>query len=217
MRNILKNNPKNPAFTADKVSDNAGGIADNCGSYAMPSSAALIVTSIPAIEVSYDLTTLMYTPLASFVDTFVRWLITLFVTDLCEIKAVITLKRKWNILTALMTVGATLATWVSLLSFLTIFNFGMQKGVKNYTYYTSNAHNLVQDATDTCQTRVATRVIFSLALGYKSSIIFSCAIAVSLTSATMYSIAIATLGLLNTIATGLAIYVYGSNSTHAVA
>ncbi|GMH21700.1 hypothetical protein Nepgr_023542 [Nepenthes gracilis] len=218
-RNILKDNPKNPTFTADKVGANAGGIAGNYGSYATPSSAALIVASISAIGVSHNLTTLMYTPLASFVDIFIRWLTTLFATDFCEIKAVeeikLALQRKWNILTASMTVGVTLVTWVSLLSFLTIFNFRMQKGVTNCTYYTSNAHNPVQDVANAYPTRVATRVIFSLALGYKSSIISNCAIAVSLTGATMYSIAVATLGLLDTIATGLAMDVYGSNSAHA--
>ncbi|GMH30741.1 hypothetical protein Nepgr_032584 [Nepenthes gracilis] len=135
IKNILKYNSRNPAFIANKVGNNIGGIAGNCGSYAMPSNATLIVASIPSIGVSYDLTILMYTPLASFVDMLVYLLTTLFVTDFYEIKAVeeikLTLKSKWDISTALITVGITLATWVFLPSFLTFFNFGTQKGVKN--------------------------------------------------------------------------------------
>ncbi|GMH16578.1 hypothetical protein Nepgr_018419 [Nepenthes gracilis] len=88
IRNVLKDDLRNRVFIVDKVGDNARGIASNCGSYATPSSAALIVASIPSIGVSYDLTTLMYTPLANFVDTLVRLLTTLFATDFCTINAV---------------------------------------------------------------------------------------------------------------------------------
>ncbi|GMG99333.1 hypothetical protein Nepgr_001173 [Nepenthes gracilis] len=139
IRNILKDNLRNPSF---KVGDNVRDIAGTCRSYAMPSSAALIVASIPSIGVSYNLTTLMYTSLASFVDTLVRLLTILFATDFCEIKAVeeikLALKMKWDISIALMIVGVI------------------------------------------------------------------CAITVNFTGATMYSITVATLGLIDTITIGLA-------------
>lgn len=77
----------------------------------------------------------------------------------------------------------------------------------------------VQDVADSCRTGAATNVIFGLALGYKSVIIPIFAIAasifVSFTFAAMYGIAVAALGMLSTIATGLAIDAYGPISDNA--
>lgn len=77
----------------------------------------------------------------------------------------------------------------------------------------------VQDVADSCRTGAATNVIFGLALGYKSVIIpiFAIAIAiyVSFSLAAMYGIAVAALGMLSTIATGLAIDAYGPISDNA--
>ena len=86
------------------------------------------------------------------------------------------------------------------------------------------AHHLaccspVQDVADACRTGAATNVIFGLALGYKSVIIPIFAIAVgiyvSFTIAAMYGIAMAALGMLSTIATGLSIDAYGPISDNA--
>ncbi|KAG5523283.1 hypothetical protein RHGRI_035188 [Rhododendron griersonianum] len=80
-------------------------------------------------------------------------------------------------------------------------------------YYTSNAFSPVQDVADSCRTGAATNVIFGLALGYKSVIIPIFAIAISIfvsfSFAAMYGVAMAALGMLSTIATGLAIDAYG--------
>jgi H+-translocating diphosphatase len=77
----------------------------------------------------------------------------------------------------------------------------------------------VQDVADSCRTGAATNVIFGLALGYKSVIIPIFAIAlsiyVSFSIAAMYGIAVAALGMLSTIATGLAIDAYGPISDNA--
>ncbi|KAK3028844.1 hypothetical protein RJ639_037688, partial [Escallonia herrerae] len=76
-------------------------------------------------------------------------------------------------------------------------------------YYTSNAY----------RTGAATNVIFGLALGYKFVIIpiFAIAVAiyVSFSLAAMYGIAVAALGMLSTIATGLAFDAYGPISDNA--
>ncbi|MCH88190.1 pyrophosphate-energized vacuolar membrane proton pump 1-like, partial [Trifolium medium] len=86
-------------------------------------------------------------------------------------------------------------------------------------YYTSNAYSPVQDVADSCRTGAATNVIFGLALGYKSVIIPIFAIAVSIfvsfSFAAMYGVAVAALGMLSTIATGLAIDAYGPISDNA--
>lgn len=72
---------------------------------------------------------------------------------------------------------------------------------------------------DSCRTGAATNVIFGLALGYKSVIIpvfaIAFAIYVSFSLAAMYGIAVAALGMLSTISTGLAIDAYGPISDNA--
>lgn len=77
----------------------------------------------------------------------------------------------------------------------------------------------MQDVADSCRTGAAANVVFSLALGYKSVIIpiFATAISiyVSFSFAAMYGIALAALGMLSTIATGLAIDAYGPISDNA--
>lgn len=77
----------------------------------------------------------------------------------------------------------------------------------------------MQDVADSCRTGAATNVIFGLALGYKSVIIpiFAIAVAiyVSFSLAAMYGISMAALGMLSTIATGLAIDAYGPISDNA--
>lgn len=84
---------------------------------------------------------------------------------------------------------------------------------------TSDCISPVQDVADSCRTGAATNVIFGLALGYKSVIIpiFAIAIAiyVSFSLAAMYGIAMSALGMLSTIATGLAIDAYGPISDNA--
>jgi inorganic pyrophosphatase len=77
----------------------------------------------------------------------------------------------------------------------------------------------VRDVADSCRTGAATNVIFGLALGYKSVIVPVFAIAVSIyvsfTLASIYGIAVAALGMLSTVATGLAIDAYGPISDNA--
>ncbi|GFS35691.1 inorganic H pyrophosphatase family protein [Actinidia rufa] len=213
-RNIPEDDPRNPAVIADNVGDNVGDIA-GMGSDLFGSSMGILVCLIT----------------------------TLFATDFFEIKGVKdiepTLKRQLIISTVLMTAGIAIISWISLPSSFTIFNFGVQKEVKNWQlflcvgvglwagliigfvteYYTSNAYSPVQDVADSCRTGAATNVIFGLALGYKSVIIPIFAIAISIfvsfSFAAMYGIAVAALGMLSTIATGLAIDAYGPISDNA--
>ncbi|KAL6002218.1 Pyrophosphate-energized vacuolar membrane proton pump 1 [Asimina triloba] len=168
---------------------------------------------------------------------------TLFTTDLSEVKGVKeiepALKRQLLISTILMTIGIAMVSFIALPSSFTLFDFGREKIVRNwhlffcvaiglwaglvigYTteFYTSNAYSPVQDVADSCRTGAATNIIFGLALGYKSVIIpiFAIAIAiyVSFSLAAMYGIIVAALGMLSTIATGLAIDAYGPISDNA--
>lgn len=72
---------------------------------------------------------------------------------------------------------------------------------------------------DSCRTGAATNIIFGLALGYKSVIVpvfaIAAAIYLSYSLAAMYGIAVAALGMLSTLATGLAIDAYGPISDNA--
>eukprot|EP00798_Chlamydomonas_sp_ICE-L_P020682 gene20682-27477_t len=86
-------------------------------------------------------------------------------------------------------------------------------------YFTSNRYQPVQEVADACRTGAATDIIFGLALGYKSTIIptmiMCVTIYVSNSLAGMYGIACAALGMLGTLATGLAIDAYGPISDNA--
>ncbi|KAK4391548.1 Pyrophosphate-energized vacuolar membrane proton pump [Sesamum angolense] len=227
----------------DNVGDIAGMGSDLFGSYAESSCAALVVASISSFGITHDLTAMLYPLLVSSVGILVCLLTTLFATDFFEVKSIEeiepALKKQLIISTVLMTFGIAIVSWISLPSTFTIFNFGVQKEVKSWElflcvavglwagliigfvteYYTSNAYSPVQDVADSCRTGAATNVIFGLALGYKSVIIPILAIAVSIfvsfSFAAMYGIAVAALGMLSTIATGLAIDAYGPISDNA--
>ncbi|CAM0913059.1 unnamed protein product [Alopecurus aequalis] len=227
----------------DNVGDIAGMGSDLFGSYAESSCAALVVASISSFGINHDFTAMCFPLLVSSVGIIVCLLTTLFATDFFEIKAAAeiepALKKQLIISTAFMTVGVAIISWLALPAKFTIFNFGAQKEVANWglffcvaiglwagliigfvtEYYTSNAYSPVQDVADSCRTGAATNVIFGLALGYKSVIIPIFAIAVSIyvsfTIAAMYGIAMAALGMLSTMATGLAIDAYGPISDNA--
>ncbi|KAF6162454.1 hypothetical protein GIB67_017342 [Kingdonia uniflora] len=240
-RDIPEDDPRNPSVIADNVGDNVRDIAgmgfDLFGSYAESSCVALVVAFISSFGINNEFTAMYYPLLISSMGIIVCLIITLFATDFFEIKAVKeiepALKYQLIISTALMTIRFAIVSWLALPPSFTIFNFGVQKIVKNWElffcvaiglwaglvigfvtkYCTSNAYISVQGVADSCRTGVATNVIFGLALGYKSIIIPIFAIAlsifVSFNLAAMYGIAVAALGMLSTIATGLAIDAYG--------
>eukprot|EP00249_Psilotum_nudum_P017195 c26204_g1_i1 orf=372-2651(-) len=228
----------------DNVGDIAGMGADLFGSYAESSCAALVVASISSFGTSHDLTAMCFPLLISSMGIIVCLVTTLFATDFFEIKQVKqiepSLKRQLLISTVLMTIGIALVCWLSLPSTFHIYYVGHEpKIVHNwqlffcvavglwaglvigYTteYFTSNAYGPVQDVADSCRTGAATNVIFGLALGYKSVIIpiFAIAVAifVSIALSAMYGTAVAALGMLSTMATGLAIDAYGPISDNA--
>jgi inorganic pyrophosphatase len=168
---------------------------------------------------------------------------TLFATDIFKIKGVKqiepSLKRQLLISTVLMTAGIAIISVLALPPKFTVYDFGERKSVRNWhlffcvsiglwaglvigyvtEYFTSNAYSPVQGVAKSCRTGAATNVIFGLALGYKSVIIPIFAIAVSIyvsfILAAMYGIALAALGMLSTIATGLTIDAYGPISDNA--
>jgi len=80
-------------------------------------------------------------------------------------------------------------------------------------YYTSHSYKPVRELADSCKTGAATNMIYGIALGYKSVIIpvivLSGIIYGSFARCDMYGVALAAIGMLSNLATGLTIDVYG--------
>ena len=86
-------------------------------------------------------------------------------------------------------------------------------------YMTSYNYGPVKEVSKSCETGAATNIIFGLALGYKSVVvpIFAMAVTifVSFYFANMYGVALAALGMLSTLSTGLTIDAYGPITDNA--
>jgi len=80
-------------------------------------------------------------------------------------------------------------------------------------YYTSHSYSPVREVANSCKTGAATNMIYGIALGYKSAIIPVLVLSVVIYSAfhlcDMYGVALAAIGFLSNLATGLTIDVYG--------
>lgn len=87
-------------------------------------------------------------------------------------------------------------------------------------YYTSHSYAPVREVANSCKTGAATNMIYGIALGYKSAIIPVLVLAVvvyaSFTLCDMYGVALAAIGFLSNLATGLTIDVYGPVCDNAV-
>uniref|UniRef100_J3M452 H(+)-exporting diphosphatase n=1 Tax=Oryza brachyantha TaxID=4533 RepID=J3M452_ORYBR len=193
---------------ADNVGDNVGDIAgmgsDLFGSYAEASCAALFVASISSFGADHDFAAMLSPLLVSAAGIVACAATTLVATDAGEVGGVDevapALKRQILVSTVLMTGAVAAVTFLALPRSFTLFDFGDHKLVKNWP---------VQAVANSCRTGAATNVIFGLAVGYKSVIVPIFAIAgamyASFRLAAMYGIALAALGMLSTIATGLTI------------
>ena len=86
-------------------------------------------------------------------------------------------------------------------------------------YYTSHSYSPVREVADASRTGAATNIIFGLSLGYKSCIVpvaaITVTVAISHNLAGMYGVALAALGMLSTLAIGLAIDAYGPIADNA--
>ncbi|XP_066361043.1 pyrophosphate-energized vacuolar membrane proton pump-like [Miscanthus floridulus] len=228
-RNIPQDDPRNPAVRmhvtvtlsacnvllaviADNVGDNVGDIAgmgsDLFGSYAESSCAKLFVASICSFGAEHDLTAMMYPLLISAVGLLVCAITTVVATDVTEVKESDevgpVLKRQILISAVLMTAGVAAVTFLVQLHPLRL----RQRQARQELAVARS-----------CRTGAATNVIFGLAVGYKSVIVpilaIAAAIYASFRLAAMYGIALEPLGMLSTIAKGLAIDAYGPISDNA--
>jgi inorganic pyrophosphatase len=80
-------------------------------------------------------------------------------------------------------------------------------------YYTSHSYGPVRELANSCKTGAATNMIYGIALGFKSAIIPVIVLALvvyfSFSFCDMYGVALAAIGFLSNLATGLTIDVYG--------
>ncbi|HET9238469.1 MAG TPA: V-type H(+)-translocating pyrophosphatase [Oligoflexus sp.] len=236
---IPEDDPRNPAVIADNVGDNVGDIAgmgaDLFGSCAEATCAALLIGATSAAIVGTQ-SALYYPIIISAVGIPVCLLTALFARLKSDAtSAEPALKKQLWVSTILMSIamifvtkaamvetfeihGQTITNTGVLVSLLSGLWAGLLIGIVT-EFYTSHAYKPVREVADASQSGPATNIIYGLALGYKSSVIPVIAIAitvyVSWTLAGMYGIAIAALGMISTIATGLTIDAYGPVSDNA--
>jgi H+-translocating diphosphatase len=239
-----EDSPSNPATIADNVGDNVGDIAgmgsDLFGSFAESTAAALVVAS-QSPSFYYQPSSLFYPLMISAFGIIVSLITTTFAfgkrTD--SFKAVSSnLKYQLYISTILATPATYFAGYITLPDALYGFTdsatpatitdawvcclFGLWSGLiigLITEYYTSHSYKPVRELADACQTGAATNIIYGIALGNLSAVIPVILLAITAfvchTLLGMLGIALGALGMLSTLAVGLAIDAYGPVSDNA--
>ncbi len=235
-KGIPEDDPRNPAVIADNVGDNVGDVAgmgaDLFGSCAESTCAALVIS---ALAFGTNIDALMYPIMISAVGIPVSLITKMMVTVKTEADVGPALKKLLMISSAIMAVVMYFVTMAMIPDSFVINNAeytnmgvywcflsglvaGLAVGLLT-EYYTSDAYAPVREVAKSCETGAATNIIFGLALGYKSSVLPYLAIAVSIfvswQLADMYGIAIASLGMLGTLAVALTIDAYGPVADNA--
>ena len=233
---IPEDDPRNPAVIADNVGDNVGDVAgmgaDLFGSCAESTCAAMVIS---AVVFAADPNALLYPILISAVGIPISLVTKLLVGVSTEDDVAPALMKLLIISSALMAVVMFFFTsalipeffelngeqytsmgvyWCFLSGLIAGLAVGLLTG-----YYTSENYNPVKEVARSCETGVATNIIYGLALGYKSTVLPYLAIAVSIFVswglAGMYGVAIASLGMLGTLVIALMIDAYGPVADNA--
>ncbi len=233
---IPEDDPRNPAVIADNVGDNVGDVAgmgaDLFGSCAESTCAAMVIS---AVVFAADPNALLYPILISAVGIPISLITKLLINVKTEDDVAPALMKLLIISSALMAVVMfffTLALipeffelngeeytnlgvyWCFLSGLIAGLAVGLLTG-----YYTSENYAPVKEVSKSCETGVATNIIYGLALGYKSTVYPYLAIAASIFIswglAGMYGVAIASLGMLGTLVIALMIDAYGPVADNA--
>lgn len=240
--NLPEDSPNNPATIADNVGDNVGDIAgmgsDLFGSFAESTCAALVVGS--SSPTFYYQPSALYYPLLITAFGIIVSLITTFLAHHKGNNDLPSVTRTLSIQLFVSTLLATPALWfagyISLpdrIYFLGIAErepihawicclCGLWSGlIIGYIteYYTSYEYAPVKNVALSCRTGAATNIIQGLALGHLSTIIPITFLAITAfvchTLLGMFGVALGALGMLSTMAVGLAIDAYGPVSDNA--
>lgn len=235
---IPEDDPRNPAVIADNVGDNVGDVAgmgaDLFGSCAESTCAAMVIS---AVVFAGNPDALLFPILISAVGIPIALLTKLLVGVKTEDDVAPALMKLLIISSAIMgvvmyfftvalipetfqvKVGGPEYTNVGVyLCFLAGLISGLAVGLLT-GYYTSEKFGPVQEVAKSCETGVATNIIYGLALGYQSTVLPYIAIAISIffswELAGMYGIAIASLGMLGSLVLTLTIDAYGPVADNA--
>ena len=233
---IPEDDPRNPAVIADNVGDNVGDVAgmgaDLFGSCAESTCAAMVIS---AVVFAADPNALLYPVLISAVGIPISLITKLLVEVKTEEDVAPGLMKLLIISSVLMAVVMFFFTMALVPEFFELneeqytnvgvygcFLSGLIAGlvVGLLTgYYTSDNYNPVKELAKSCETGVATNIIYGLALGYKSTVLRYLAIAICIfvcwELAGMYGVAIASLGMLGTLVIALMIDAYGPVADNA--
>ena len=233
---IPEDDPRNPAVIADNVGDNVGDVAgmgaDLFGSCAESTCAAMVIS---AVVFAGNPDALLYPILISAVGLPIALITKLMVGVKTEDDVAPALMKLLIISSAIMAVvmyfvtvalipenfvlnGADYTNLGVYFCFFAGLVAGLAVGLLT-GYYTSEKYAPVKEVAKSCETGVATNIIYGLALGYKSTVLPYLAIAISIfiswELAGMYGIAIASLGMLGSLVLTLTIDAYGPVADNA--
>ncbi|TDH66987.1 hypothetical protein CCR75_001203 [Bremia lactucae] len=238
VQNIPEDDPRNPATIADNVGDNVGDVAgmgsDLFGSLAEATCACLVISTQSPEIISAGWPAVLFPLVITATGIFVSAIVSFLATHVSPVKkekdVELVLKVQLFVSTLLMTVFIIpVALWLLPSTFSIGASFqvtpirafycvaiGLWGGcIVGFVteYFTSHSYSPVREVAQACETGAATNIIYGLALGYKSAIIpitiISIAVYIGFSTAGMYGVALAALGFLGTLATCLAIDVYG--------
>jgi inorganic pyrophosphatase len=221
----------------DNVGDVAGMGSDLFGSFAESTCAALVIGSSIGVSGGWD--ALVFPVIVSAIGIFVCLICSFIATHIKPVKAESQVEQALKVQLISTTVLMLPAVYYAAEKYLpsefilksTVGNLkfylhpwqaatcvgmgaigGLIIGLVT-EYYTSHSYSPVREVANSCKTGAATNMIYGIALGYKSAIIPVLVLAMvvygSFTMCDMYGVALAAIGFLANLATGLTIDVYG--------
>uniref|UniRef100_A0A7S2RKF2 H(+)-exporting diphosphatase n=1 Tax=Eucampia antarctica TaxID=49252 RepID=A0A7S2RKF2_9STRA len=221
----------------DNVGDVAGMGSDLFGSFAEATCAALVIGS--SIGENYGWDAMMFPLIVSAVGVGVCLVCSFLATHILPVKKEASIEIALKVQLISTTVLMIPAIYMAAVAYLPAnfqLQTTVGVGVKDLTpiepwlcvimgafggliiglvteYYTSHSYFPVRELANSCKTGAATNMIYGIALGYKSVIIpviiLASVVYGSFTICDMYGVALAAIGFLSNLATGLTIDVYG--------
>jgi len=221
----------------DNVGDVAGMGSDLFGSFAESTCAALVIGSSIGVSSGWD--AMIFPIAVSAVGIFVCLICSFIATHIKTVKAEKDVEMALKVQLISTTMLMIPAVYTAAITFLPAsFDLKSTIGEKTLTltpvlattavclgavggliiglvteYYTSHSYQPVREVAHSCKTGAATNMIYGIALGFKSAIIpvlvLAMVIYLSFAFADMYGVALAAIGFLSNLATGLTIDVYG--------
>merc|ERR1719178_39524 len=220
----------------DNVGDVAGMGSDLFGSFAEATCAALVIGA-PSLSVTNDWNAILFPVVVSALGIFVCLACSFIATDIMPVKketdVEMALKTQLISTTVFMipvVYGAAalvlpasfslsgvngvvdVKPWMAWICVVVGVTGGLIIGLIT-EYYTSHSYAPVREVADACRSGAAINIISGVALGYKSAVIpvliIPVLIYVSFSLCDLYGVALAAIGMLSNLATGLTIDVYG--------